>query len=256
MAARSRSRSRRASPLKLPAAAQGYYMATREPLVCFVFLLPLIAAYEIGALLLRPMANPERELFAQSAILNVLAWFGAAGTWVPGVALLLTLLLWHWTSGKNWQIRGWTPLVMFAESIVVVPPLLVLARLLLPTGGARASDSLLKVQAVYTLGAAIYEELLFRFLLISVLLLILVDVFRAKRLPAAIIAGSLAAIAFAVCHLPPGGPAELSKDSVLLRRFVFHTLSGGYLALLFLTRGLGISTGSHAAYNLIALLWR
>src|SRR5262245_31872121 len=192
MAAKGRTRTRKPAAPKLPAATRSYFDATREPLVCLVFLLPLVAAYELGALLLRPAADPERELVAASAILHVLAWFGAAGAWVPGVALLLTLLLWHWASRKSWQIRAWHPLVMIGESIGVAPPLLVLSRLLLGPGGARPALGVLKVQAVYTLGAAIYEELLFRFILISVLLLLLVDVFRVPRTAAAIIAATLA----------------------------------------------------------------
>lgn len=250
MAAKARKRSRRLASLNLKPSVQSYLEATREPLVCLVFLLPLVAAYEIGALLLRPMVRPELELVAPSVILHVLAWFGAAGAWVPGVGLLLTLLLWHWASGKNWQIRGWTPLAMVAESILVVPPLLVLARLLLPQAGARASEATLKVQAVYTLGAAIYEEMLFRFLLISILLLVLVDLFRVKRTPASIVAGGLAAIVFAVAHVP-GFDQPLD-----VKKFAFHALSGGYLAMLYVARGLGVCIGCHAAYNLIALLWR
>lgn len=241
---------RKPSPPKTPAAARNYFEATREPLVCLVFLLPLVAAYELGALLLRPAADPERELVAASALLHVLAWFGAAGPWVPGVALLLTLLLWHWASGKSWQIRGWAPLAMLGESVIVAPPLLVLARLMLPTTAAQSTGAL-KVQIVYTLGAAIYEEMLFRFIFISVLLLVLVDLFRVQKTWAAIIAGGLAALVFAACHMRPIGGEPFEP-----RQFAFLAISGGYLALLYVTRGLGVCTGCHAAYNIIMLLWR
>src|SRR5262245_22515189 len=186
MAAKGRTRTRKPAAPKLPAATRSYFDATREPLVCLVFLLPLVAAYELGALLLRPTADPGRELVAASAILHVLAWFGAAGAWVPGVALLLTLLLWHWASGKSWQIHGWAPLAMLGESVLVAPPLLILARLMMLPPATASTAAVMKVQIVYTLGAAIYEEMLFRFILISILLLVLVDLFRVEKLWAAI----------------------------------------------------------------------
>lgn len=250
MAAKSRPRNRKpAAPSAI--ATRSYYDATREPLVCFVFLLPLVAAYELGAILLRPAADPEQSLIAASAIMHVLAWFGAAGPWIPGVALLLMLLLWHWASGRNWQIRGWVPLAMLGESIAVTPPLIVLSRLLLPPADLSAAAGVVKVQVVYTLGAAIYEEFLFRFILISLLLLILMDGFRVARKPSLVIAAVLAAGAFAACHVQPIGikPADA-------RWISFYAIAGGYLSLLYVTRGLGVSTGCHAVYNLAMLLWR
>lgn len=223
-----------------------YTDATRQPLYCLAFLFPLIAVYEFGAMMLRPMASPERLLLAPSFINDALAWFGAVGPWVPGAALLATLLSWHLLSGHNWQLRAWVPLLMLAESVALALPLIVLSDLMMQAG---ALPPLSKTRIVTAIGAAIYEEALFRFALVSALLAILVDLARVPRMTASIIAGTLAALIFAAMHCRP-----LGSEPFAWAPFILRTLAGGYLALLFMARGLGVCTGAHAAYNVITLL--
>lgn len=243
--ARARSRSKgSSSALGTPHVA--YTDATRQPLYCLAFLFPLIAVYEFGAMMLRPLAAPERLLLAPSFIHDALAWFGAVGPWVPGAALLVTLLIWHFLSGHNWQLRAWIPALMLLESAALALPLIVLSDLMMQAGTLPA---LSKTRIVTAIGAAIFEEALFRFALVSALLAILVDLIRVPRMTSSIIAGTLAALIFAAMHCQP-----LGREPFAWGPFILRTLAGGYLALLFLSRGLGICTGAHAAYNVITLL--
>jgi hypothetical protein len=243
--ARARSRAKgNSSALGTPFVA--YSDATRQPLYCLAFLFPLIAVYEFGAMMLRPLAAPERLLLAPSFINDALAWFGAVGPWVPGAALLATLLCWHFLSGHNWHMRAWVPALMLAESVALALPLIVLSDLLMQAG---ALPPLSKTRIVTAIGAAIYEEALFRFALVSALIAILVDLARVPRMTASIIAGALAALIFAAMHCQP-----LGSEPFAWLPFILRTLAGGYLALLFIARGLGICTGAHAAYNVLTLL--
>jgi membrane protease YdiL (CAAX protease family) len=220
-------------------------------LCSLVFLLPLVAAYELGALLVRPSMWPEQRLVAQRAIQQLAAWFGTDAVWVPGAALVATLILWQIVGRRPWRVPAWVPPAMILESVVLAVPLFVLGELLQQTVEPRAADPTSGGRAglvVLALGAGIYEELVFRFGLVVGLSALLGSIDRVPKRAAAATAATLAALAFAVCHFRPIG-----VEAFAWPRFLVLAAAGGYLSLVFLARGLGISTGCHVAYNLIWL---
>jgi hypothetical protein len=225
-----------------------YWQATRQPLCCLVFLFPLVAAYELGTVVLRPEAWPEQRLVAHNLIQQLGAWLGHDAVWVPGAALLVTLVTWQFWSRASWRLRWWFPLLMIGESLALTPPLFVLGKLLQQTTGNPVADGL-RVQLVLALGAGVYEELVFRLYLITMLTGLLTAVGRVPKRVASPIAVVLAALAFAGCHFGPIGSETFSWPL-----FVMLTVAGAYLAVVFAVRGLGIATGCHAAYNVMSLL--
>ena len=94
------------------------------------------------------------------------------------------------------------------------------------------------------LGAGIYEELLFRLIVLSLLILVL----RSLRLPAwagmaiAVLASSLL---FSAAHYVGG------REPLVWFSFLFRFIAGVFFALLFLYRGFGITAGAHAGYNIL-----
>jgi len=248
MPPRSRSASRKTKSPPARPLDPTYWQAARQPLCCLVFLFPLVAAYEMGALVLRPEAWPEQRLVAQSLIQHLGAWLGTDAVWVPGAALVLTLVIWQVWSRESWRLRAWIPLLMIGESLLLTPPLFVLGMLLQQMSGGPAGETL-RVQIVLALGAGVYEELVFRLYLISALTGLLTVVCRLPRRTAIRAAVVLAALAFAGCHFGPIGSETFSWPL-----FVMLTAAGAYLSVIFALRGLGVATGCHAAYNLISLL--
>src|SRR5262249_1754553 len=94
-------------------------------------------------------------------------------------------------------------------------------------------------------GAGIYEEVLFRLLLLSGLagLFRLADLPRVIGLPLAAVASAL--LFAAAHHVGPNGEAFEGYG------FLFRTLAGLYFALLYQLRGFGIAVGAHASYDLL-----
>jgi membrane protease YdiL (CAAX protease family) len=228
-----------------------YKVEVPQPLYCLLFLFPLVATYEFGTLLLRPVAWPERQLVAQSLVQKLLSWFGAGGMWLPGVALLLTLLIWHILARHSWRVRIWMLPLMALESIVLTMPLFVLGQVMALQAGQGSADSALALrgQVVLALGAGIYEELVFRLYLIAGLSRLLESGLRVARRVSVPLVVALSAGLFALCHFAPIGSATFDG-----RHFVQLVLAGVYLAIVFLWRGLGIAAGCHAAFNL-TLVW-
>ncbi|MCA9243531.1 MAG: CPBP family intramembrane metalloprotease [Phycisphaerales bacterium] len=230
----------------LPDSLSRYWRDTRRPVSNLIFLLPIVGVYEAGALWLRGWEF-EHRLVAERILVDALDWFGGGGFWAPGVALVLILLAWQVLSRETWRVDAKTPALMLVESIALTLPLFVLNGLLLQAGSAETVD--LRPTIVAAIGAAVYEELVFRMILVCVLMWVLIDGLGLKRNPALSVSVAVGGIVFAVCHYVPIGGLQFEWSS-----FGQHLIAGLYLSLLFLTRGLGISTGCHAGYNLL-LIW-
>jgi membrane protease YdiL (CAAX protease family) len=97
------------------------------------------------------------------------------------------------------------------------------------------------------LGAGIYEELLFRLLLLPAVLGLL----RACRVAPpwqAWGAVLLTSLLFSAAHYFGAEPWEL-------RSFVFRFLAGVFFAALFVLRGFGVAAGTHALYDIFVGLF-
>ncbi len=100
-----------------------------------------------------------------------------------------------------------------------------------------------------SIGAGIYEELVFRLILISLLTFVLIDVCRMR--PAAGVALSVifSSLLFGLHHYYPVGADEWHTSE-----FAFRTAAGAYLAAVFVLRGFGLAVGCHIVYDIVAFL--
>jgi len=117
---------------------------------------------------------------------------------------------------------------------------------------ATESSSLL-ANIVTGIGAGIYEELIFRLILICLLMLLFQDVLRLSRKNSIILAVVISAALFSVHHhivyldgrFGQSGPFNWME-------FCFRAVAGVYFAVLFSIRGFGVTAGTHAFYDIIA----
>jgi hypothetical protein len=113
-----------------------------------------------------------------------------------------------------------------------------------------SSRRLAIARAVTFVGAGIYEEVLFRLLLLPVCYAVF-RVLRAGPKASAVLSVVGTSLMFALAHYV--GPAG---DSLVPYTFCFRAAAGAYFAVLFVTRGFGVTVGAHAGYDLIVgVLW-
>ncbi len=225
-----------------------YIEDARRPLHSLVFLLPLILAYEIGAAKLDPSApfgQPDRVI-AYHLMQMFFSVLGATGIFLPGFLIIAILLITHLVSGEPWKIRTTTLLGMMGESLVWTLPLFVLNRFIRYTALGNSPPTEWLENVVISTGAGVYEELIFRMILVTAIVILLEDVLKFKQRRALISAVLIAAVLFAAHHHQP-----LGTEPYEFGRFAFRTLAGIYLGALFLLRGYGITAGCHAVYNVI-----
>jgi membrane protease YdiL (CAAX protease family) len=106
---------------------------------------------------------------------------------------------------------------------------------------------------VLCLGAGIYEELVFRLILLTVLSLFVRDLLLFPPRVTALFVVLTSAVLFSSYHYL-GAEAFHWNTVAAWRTFAFRTLAGIYFGALFLTRGFGVTAATHAAYDILVLL--
>jgi membrane protease YdiL (CAAX protease family) len=220
--------------------------------------------------------------------------FGGKLAWVaPPLAVVVILLAMQITSGKQWHLWLGDILPMAFECILLAVPLIVLTLFLNTspvsrTNVSRLENNAIQIQAeaplscssveinylssvtppagrvqqrqpllaniVTGIGAGIYEELVFRLILICILMLLLQDALRLDHKNSIVLSVLISAALFSAHHhvdFFSGQPNSI--DPFNLTRFAFRTIAGIYFAILFAIRGFGITAGTHAFYNIIAV---
>ncbi len=258
-----RTQERRTRP-KRDAEAAGYWDVTHQPLQCLAFLLPLVLLYEFGmALAYRHMPFSQRPDLASRRLLDwFFSLFGVQSLYLPGLLLVFVLLAWQIASRFPWRVSLRPVVGMYAESLLLAVPLLLLNNwipsLSSLTGAAPAAEwSGVFLQAaqrggaldvlLLSVGAGIYEELVFRLIFITLITMLLADVVKMRQMWAVAAAVIISSLLFAAHHYEPIGSEPWAYDS-----FAFRSAAGAYLAAVFVLRGFGLAVGCHIFYDVLA----
>lgn len=232
--------------LRMPtrAALDEYWRQSRRPLTNLLFVLPLLLLYEGGVLLLGPAAARNGADVWLRQLLDAL---GFGQYFLLPTLTVGALLAWHHTTREPWRVRPRVLPGMWLESLVLGCALLVLARLqgalLMQFGGGAPPAAMGRL--VLFFGAGIYEEVLFRLLLLPAVAALLALWIKAPKLNV-VSAVVVTSLVFALAHyVGPHG------ESFHWHTFLFRFSAGGFFALLFVHRGFGIAAGTHALYDIL-----
>jgi len=235
-----------------------YLDEARLPIHILLFVAPLAVLYEVGLAVLLPRHPDILPNLAHQGLLRFFGSFGVStALFLPGLVLLVVLILWQILSNRSWKPRWSVPLWMALESALAALPLLVVADLLsrvLPAAGGdmtrRIAELGLPARLVVSLGAGLFEELVFRMLLIGLIHTVLVDLGKASSAVGSAVAIAVSAVVFAWYH-----PLEGPHGGLSIQSLVFFILAGVWFGVLFVTRGFGIAVGAHVAYDAIVAGW-
>lgn len=107
----------------------------------------------------------------------------------------------------------------------------------------------LPVRLMLSLGAGLYEELLFRVILVGALAWGGRRVLGWSARLSGIVAVTVGALAFSAIHY-----VGTYGDQLTLYSFVYRTLAGVFFSALYLLRGFGITAWTHALYDVFVLV--
>lgn len=255
-----------------------YLDRTSRPIYALAYLIGFMLFYEIGTFLIHPetltesLAQPQVRVVAFVWVQNLLEFIGFSPrmTWIaaPFVVIIILIGL-QITSKTKWQVRLGDFIPMTLECILLAIPLIVLSLLLNrnnqpvpPPAAALISlqqaveplaQRMLMVDIITGIGAGIYEELVFRLILICLLMMLFQDAFGMQKNNAIFASVLISALLFSAHHhVFFAGGRVFHGDPFTMGKFVFRTLAGVYFAALYAVRGFGITAGTHAFYNIIA----
>ena len=251
-------------------AAQTYWDRSRQPLEILALVAPLVVTYEIGLVW---ALRAERGTITNRAHEGLLRLFDAVGIdlmvmALPAAAVVVVLVTWQFLSRRPWTLDLPTLGFMVLESAAAALPLAVFAQVIarsgvawdsmgavawtaVPAGAAAAGPEALGTLGKVSLaiGAGIYEELIFRMALISLLHTLFVDAMRLGERWGIGIAIAVSAVLFAMYH-----PLGAEGGGIDWSRATFYVGAGAYFGVLYVMRGFGIAVGAHAAYDLLAVV--
>jgi hypothetical protein len=220
-----------------------------------ILIFPLLLVYQLGVLLTYPMLNGADFV---SAIL-----FGQLGfsqmqyfVFVSVVTLLFLMAVILLRRQQHFQPRIVVPIVLESAiyaltmgSLIVLVMTKVLGISPRLAAGLEQTGPLKRL--VMSLGAGVYEELVFRLGLLGGLFALCQRVLGWGRWVSLTLAFAVSSIAFsAVHHIPPYG------DPLRVDVFTFRVLAGLFFAGLYWMRGLAVAVYTHALYDVYVLLIR
>jgi hypothetical protein len=236
-----------------------YWRASRAPRYSLLFALPLLVFYQVLAVLL---AHGQRSIRNGADVILQGLFTAVAGAWGPPLFMACLIAAGLWLVARDMRahgsrLRASVFLAMLGESIV-------LAGLFgLGVGGVTSGVlGLLQTLALapagqldpwthlmVSLGAGIYEELLFRVLLVGALSTAARALLGWRPVAAGVAATLLGAAIFSAFHyIGPYG------DRLELYSFVFRMVAGVFFSALYLARGFGITAWTHALYDVLLLV--
>jgi hypothetical protein len=242
---------------------RAYWQASHAPRYSLLFALPLLLFYQVLAASVP--AGPQGGVRNGADILlqSVFVWL--AGSWGPRVFMVCLIGVGLWLVARDLRahpgrlsaavfgtmlaesvglalvfgivVGGLTAAVLGEPPPLAAPP---------PPPGAQLDRGTV---LMLSLGAGIYEELLFRVVLVSLFAWVTRQVFGWRPLTAGVTATIAGALIFSLFHyIGPFG------DRLEVYSFVFRTIAGLFFSALYLTRGFGITAWTHALYDVFLLL--
>jgi Type II CAAX prenyl endopeptidase Rce1-like len=239
-----------------------YWQASRAHRYSLVFALPLLVIYEALAAFLAHDPSVSGVRNGADVLLKSL-FVAVAGHRGPLLFMVVVAGISVWLvrrdlRGAGGKLEAWIFGGMVVESIllslafgVVVGTLTV--RLLGPLGALAAGVNDIETMTfpariMLSIGAGLYEELLFRVVLVSALANGARLAFGWGRTGAGAIATIVGALIFSAFHYV----GELGGDFAL-QSFTFRAIAGVMFSALYLTRGFGITAWTHAMYDVFVL---
>jgi membrane protease YdiL (CAAX protease family) len=248
--------------------ATGYFALTRTATYGFLAALPLLIVYELLILIVNEGDVAQVRVGADVWIKQALASLGGTGMFSLGILVLLVGIAVYISERKKripvypeyfagLVAEGFLYAVVVAILVSNLVAVLFPAIAVSPSAISRAltgggvSGPLAELgtgkMLVLSIGAGLYEELIFRVLLVGGLFLVFKHVFNGQ-ITAYLAAALIGALAFSAVHYlgTLGDPFQITS-------FMFRFFFGLALNAIFLVRGFGLAAWTHALYDVLVV---
>ncbi len=210
--------------------------------------IPLAIYYEISMIMINKGYEIEARNAADALFRRIFQGLGYEGP-LAGIVLFAFLFIFAAIAQgahkdkKGIKIKWLYYPVVIAESLLYA--MILFAIMSIAMNAIAPAMALSLVDIGYSLGAGVYEEILFRAFLLSALLYIANKIPGEKHVNK-IAAVLISALIFSAAHYIGAGAYEF-----LWSTFIIRTLGGLLLGFVFMLRGLGPAVYTHAIYDVL-----
>jgi membrane protease YdiL (CAAX protease family) len=241
---------------------ESYWEQSRQPLTSLLFILPFLAVYEFGVLW-QSAESPRNGAEVWMRQFLGLIHLGDYYFLLP-LLMIVVLLGWQHLTHRPWKVSKGVLTGMLLESLILAVVLIGIAKLQnswfpFQIQGNPAGDTLeIGASSLPTLsigewmhrlvsyfGAGVYEEMLFRLILLPACASVLINL-GVKGQASWLWAAVLTSVLFAAAH-----HVGSLGEAWAIRPLLFRSIAGMFFSLLFLFRGFGICVGTHALYDIM-----
>jgi predicted Abi (CAAX) family protease len=223
-----------------------YFRKSSSPLYSFIITLPIFLIYELGIFWMRNIEFNYIQNGADVLIEQIILKLGFDVIYVSSIIFLFILLIIIYYQKRHFNSlsisRSYLG-VMFLESMVYASILFFLMGNLYLMD---VSTNDIYCNMILSLGAGIYEELIFRVLLIYISYQSIKFLFRLDKFSANFYAVILSAILFSLFHF-------IGAESFNQEAFAVRFIAGIFLASLYVQRGFGITAITHSFYDIFVI---
>lgn len=254
-------------PIAFLSLVSGYLTSTRAPRYTLLLVLPFLLIYEFGimalglsfdAFLVRNGADAiiRSLLFPFKSSEIGIVWIVVWSLFPCGLMGGAYYFYERYEKKKNptltaLPVRAHNVLLLFVESGIWALMLFFASQLafkvLLSTQGVSIKE--LAAQVVLNAGAGVYEEFVFRIVLVGVLAMFFTQVIHLERRIGILAAIVTSAVIFSLAHFGASGEADPWGGEHFWPLFVFRAVAGLWFSLLVYYRSFGVAVASHAIYD-------
>ncbi len=238
----------------ISAAVKRYHRASRSPVFCYLISLPLFILYE--ALIYLTATDPTHSVRIKAdvwikSLLSVLGYNSVVLTFA--LALFIGVFIFIKERKRQVPLRfSYYILLIFESAAYAVVLGFLISGLTTTLVNAAAvagnpTDLSPLQHFALSLGAGLYEEFVFRLILVNVLLYIC-KLLKFRGFSQYFISVVFAAFLFSLAHYT--GPLG---DPFTIYSFLFRFLFGLALTLIYVTRGFGAAAWTHALYDTLLI---
>jgi len=231
---------------------RSYWQQSKSPFYSLIFTIPLLITYEVMIFSFNHsdiigLRNGADVLFRQ-----FFAVFNIYGFYLVGFLVLSALLISYYFYSKHeiyGKFQGKFFILMVLESLLYALVMFIVVDRIgkyFMSAGANPDTNIFIALA---LGAGVYEEFIFRVVLVSGCLFFLRDLLKLNSLVSVILSVLFASLVFSIFHYL-GDFGEVFEVKSFLVRFG----AGIFLSALYTLRGYGITAYTHTFYDLIVII--
>ena len=228
---------------------QDYLQKSKSPFYSFIITLPIFLLYELGLLLMRGTEFSYIKNGADVLIEDMIATLGFDIFYISSSIFLLAFFIIAYYQKKNYDsftiYKSYLSIMLFESFVYALLLFLLLGNMSLYLMDISVED--IKFNIILSLGAGIYEELIFRVFSIFILYKFISFIFKSMRhFSTQFSALLLSSILFSLFHF-------MGTESFSQEAFTIRFIAGILLGVLYINRGFGITAITHSFYDIFVI---